>query len=216
MTWVKLDDGFWRHPKVRRALDKPDGLAAVGLWALAQSWIGEEMTDGFVPSRQPVRLLGVDASEAAAILVEIGLWEVTEGGWHVHDYLDYNWSKKRILADRAQRHRLAVKGGLARVKSKDVTGRFSSRAAGPMAGQTAGGPAGRLAGETTRLTTPTTSRAAGNGAGPHGPALAPATGPAPSPVSRSPFSASEGQQDVAVGAARDEAAPRGPLVGGRP
>src|SRR5260221_510740 len=40
--------------------------------------------------------IGGDATESAVKLVEAGLWEETDGGWQVHDYLDYQQSKSQV------------------------------------------------------------------------------------------------------------------------
>lgn len=45
MTWFKLDDGFYDHPKVA---DLPN--AAVGLWVKAAVWCSKHLTDGVVPA----------------------------------------------------------------------------------------------------------------------------------------------------------------------
>ena len=170
MTWTKIDDTFWRHAKVAALLDRPGGRDAVCLWALALSWVGSELTDGMVPKRQPWRLLGDDPTAAVAALVDVGLWERVPDGWRLHDYLVYNPSRAKVLAERQRRHELAVAGGLAKATKVDaegrreVTGEFPSRTAGQAAGTTAGQAAGE------------------------NPAVRLAVSPAPSPVSRSPYS----------------------------
>lgn len=187
MTWVKVSDDFWRHPKVRRLLDRPLGPAALGLWVAAQSWIGEELTDGFVPDRQPTRLMGADVSDLVEELVLVGLWERAIGGWQVHDYLDYNPSRAQVDDDRERRHELAIDGGKARAKTglRDGDGRFvSSRTAGDESSGTAGVPAGVPAGPSAGPS----SRTAGPPAGKSpavAPAVRPAVEPAPYPVTRS-------------------------------
>lgn len=113
--WSKLDDRFWRHPKVRRLLDMgPRGFAAIGLWTITQSWIGEELTDGRIPSRQPMRLLGDDPAAAIEALIGVGLWERAGDDFQVHGYLDYNPSRAQVLADRAQRSEAGKLGAKAR------------------------------------------------------------------------------------------------------
>ena len=78
MTYFKVDDHFHSHPKI---LDL--GLEAIGLWTLAGSWSGEQLTDGFIPSSLIARLGG--SPEIAQALVDAGLWEITEGGYLFHD-----------------------------------------------------------------------------------------------------------------------------------
>lgn len=85
MSWVKVDDQFFRHPKVLAAGRDARDLYLVGLCYCAQG-----LTDGFIPS-QALRVLAAEAEidtgpASAARLVETGLWEPTEGGYTVHDY----------------------------------------------------------------------------------------------------------------------------------
>lgn len=106
MPWFKTDDGFWRHPKVRR-LGK-DRLPAVGLWELAGTWccdnIATNVTDGFVPTEQ------VDQWDPkhryAKRLVDVGLWTAAEvdgeAGYLFHDWTDYNPTRADIEAEREE------------------------------------------------------------------------------------------------------------------
>lgn len=86
MTWVKLDDNVLDHPKFI-TLDNE----ALVLWLAGLTYCNQHRTDGVLPA--PVvgalahrrQLSHVDPH----VLVRAGLWEVTEGGFVVHDYLDY-------------------------------------------------------------------------------------------------------------------------------
>lgn len=88
MGWARLDDGFYDHPKVVGL-----SLDAIGLYALALTWAHRHMgaagAVGFVPVAQVTRLAGSRAKRTAAALVESGLWEVSAGGWLIHDFEDY-------------------------------------------------------------------------------------------------------------------------------
>jgi hypothetical protein len=110
MAWVKVDDQFFRHPKVMAAGRDARDLYLVGLCYCAQS-----LTDGFVPS-QAVRVLAAEAEidtgpASAARLVEVGLWEPTEAGYRVHDYLEYQPSKDQVLHTREVRAEAGRRGG---------------------------------------------------------------------------------------------------------
>jgi hypothetical protein len=105
MSWAKVDDSLWRHPKI----DALEGnLAALGLWTLTLSWVADTLTDGFIPQQRVTKLTGADVNLLAADLVAAGLWEVAPGGWRIHDYLDYNPDADTVRARReAGRVRLA-------------------------------------------------------------------------------------------------------------
>jgi hypothetical protein len=110
MAWVKLDDQFFRHPKVLAAGRDARDLYMVGLCYCAQG-----LTDGFIPS-QAVRVLAAEAEidtgpASAARLVDVGLWEPIDGGYAIHDYHEYQPSKERVLATREARAEAGSRGG---------------------------------------------------------------------------------------------------------
>jgi hypothetical protein len=77
MVWSKTDDKLHSHHKAKRALkghpDKRRDAATMGVWVLAQSYAGDNRTDGYVPVDELERW--DDHPEAlAARLVESGLW----------------------------------------------------------------------------------------------------------------------------------------------
>jgi hypothetical protein len=101
VTWVKLDDQSWAHPKVVAA-----GFAAWGLNCRAMCWCASLETDGFVP-RLILNQFGARSSRLADKLVTVGLWEddAERDGWKIHDFLDYNPSR----AENAQRRTTEAK-----------------------------------------------------------------------------------------------------------
>lgn len=86
-VFTRLDDHFWAHPKV---LNCSDG--AIALWVRALSWVGFQLTDGFVP-HQCLRLLRGRKRDADR-LVAAGLWVRGECdgqlGYWFHDFTDWN------------------------------------------------------------------------------------------------------------------------------
>lgn len=108
MTWFKVDDGFWSHPKVLRL-----SADAVALWVRAGSWCGNQLTDGVIPAE----ILPVLGAKKRAIteLVFAGLWLITDDGYQFHDWADYQPSREEVLeerrrnADRQKRHRENLK-----------------------------------------------------------------------------------------------------------
>jgi hypothetical protein len=110
MAWVKMDDQFFRHPKVMSAGRDARDLYLVGLCYCAQS-----LTDGFIP-RVALRVLGaeaeIDQAQASADrLVEVGLWELAAEGYMVHDYHRYQPTRERVLATREVRAEAGSRGG---------------------------------------------------------------------------------------------------------
>jgi hypothetical protein len=97
MPWIRLDDQFPDHPKVIDA-----GPLAAWLYVCGIGYCNRLLTDGHIPSGQVRKLADVDnAGELAATLVRVGLWEEVEGGYRIHDYLDYQPSAEQVKAERA-------------------------------------------------------------------------------------------------------------------
>lgn len=94
MPWFKVDDSFHSHPKAMAA-----GPAALGLWVIAGSWSGANLTDGFVPDYVLPRL-AEGARELADTLVTSGLWRRAKGGFRFHDWGVYQPSKEEVLEER--------------------------------------------------------------------------------------------------------------------
>lgn len=100
MAWVRIDDHLHAHPKFKAAWEQEP--ASVGLELFALSHSAAYLTDGhideiFVRSwfRTPNRL-----RRAVDALVNAQLWVPNGNGWEIHDYLEYNESRDRILARR--------------------------------------------------------------------------------------------------------------------
>lgn len=129
MSWVKLDDKLWSHPKIA-ALE----ARALKLWLFGLCWCNQQETDGVIPRAMLAQLGGTP--KLAGELVKVGLWHATPTGWEVHDYLVYQPSKARLEAERGRikervaRHRqgptsAACNGVTATVTNADVTGAVS-------------------------------------------------------------------------------------------
>lgn len=102
MTWFKVDDGFWSHPKTMQLPDQ-DRLAAIGLWVSAGAWCAKYNTYGRVPK---VFLTGLaHAPESLAVaLVSAGLWRETDDGWafvHWRKWQDGDYRKNIPVRVRA-------------------------------------------------------------------------------------------------------------------
>jgi uncharacterized phage protein (TIGR02220 family) len=124
MAWVRLDDGFPDHPKVVKV-----GPLGETLQVRALCYAGRHLTDGFIPLEAVQRLtvgLGRTKEKWSSLMVKAGLWEERDGGFVVHDYLEYNPSRDEVLEARRVAEERSRKGGLARAEqAKRERGRFS-------------------------------------------------------------------------------------------
>lgn len=98
MTWFKVDDSFYDHPKV---FDLPD--TAVALWTRAGCWSARNGTGGHIPARLPNRLCE-DPDTAVQALIDAGLWErVKGGGYRFHDWDDYQPTRDEAASARTKK-----------------------------------------------------------------------------------------------------------------
>lgn len=122
MAWVRLSDDFYDHPKFDKA-----GVLGIALFAAGLAWANRNLTDGFIPRKKALGLLDFEdvveavrnadrnavtnvtdndaltlcvARNAVQALVDAGLWHVEEGGYRIHDYLEYQGSREQIEASR--------------------------------------------------------------------------------------------------------------------
>ena len=93
MTYFRVDDHFHSHQKVLTL-----GLEAIGLWTLAGSWSGEQLTDGFIPAALVMRL--GSSLTVANDLVSSGLWEEVEGGFLFHGWSSHNQTRAQVIESR--------------------------------------------------------------------------------------------------------------------
>lgn len=111
MTWFKVDDQLHAHRKVAELESGKHFAEAIALWTLAGSWCASQLADGAVPASQLRRLVPFDARKAAAELVRVGLWEVTETGYRFRSWHEYQPSRDSVesrraaTTDRVRRHR---------------------------------------------------------------------------------------------------------------
>ena len=111
MGWSKFGDEFALHRKVRPLSD-----AAFRLHVTAIIHATRDSTNGAVDAefiRDLPRVRGT--KKIIAELVNSGVWDEVEGGWEIHDYLDYNFS-----ADQAERHREKSRERQRRKRERDL------------------------------------------------------------------------------------------------
>lgn len=97
MTWTRLDDHFLDHPKILAA-----GERAELLHIHALLYCNKHLTDGFVPEAAISHLLHAPQRQAVQRLIELCIWVVVDGGYQIHDFLDWNPSREAVLTLRAQ------------------------------------------------------------------------------------------------------------------
>jgi hypothetical protein len=127
MAWVRLDDGFMRHPKAQAA-----GVQGRALFISGLCWCAANRVNGHIPEAV-VPLLAFEAGvkpAVAAALVKNRLWHPTgetcssedcpahsaavqEGEYVVHDICFYQPTKEWTEARRQARAEAGRKGGVA-------------------------------------------------------------------------------------------------------
>ena len=101
MSWAKLDDRFWIHPKVMAI-----GNEGAGVLARMLSYCGCFLTNGLVPG-DAVQIICPNR-ELLERMNDLDVIELRESGSvMIRDYLDYNPPREKVLADReAARERM--------------------------------------------------------------------------------------------------------------
>ena len=108
MAWVRIESSVARHGKFLRA-----GPAASWLWLCSLAYCQEGLTDGFIPF-EALEHLGVKGARGLrAKLVQERLWEEVDGGWMVHDYLQWNRNADTVRTIQATRRQAGANGGKA-------------------------------------------------------------------------------------------------------
>lgn len=96
MPWAKLDDRMPWSRKIQPLSDRAFRLYITGI-----AFCAAELTDGFISDANVALLpLKRGRTDAARELVANKLWEEVEGGYMVHDFLDYNRSAARMKQER--------------------------------------------------------------------------------------------------------------------
>ncbi|MFC7582466.1 hypothetical protein ACFQYP_00650 [Nonomuraea antimicrobica] len=99
MPWVRVDDQFPMHRKVRPLSDK-----AFRLYMSALCWANANLTDGTIRTHEITYVSDVSSPRRyARELCDAGLWSKTNEGWQIHDYLEYQASAIKIREERANK-----------------------------------------------------------------------------------------------------------------
>lgn len=132
MSWARFDDQYPDHPKIVKV-----GPLGMALHTAAICYCARYLTDGFVPSAMMPRLVSFDGisvtrngvtnavtnEDVTNELVEVGLLEVVEGGFQVHDYAQYNPSSEQVKAEKAENAR---RQAVWRERNRGENGKFVS------------------------------------------------------------------------------------------
>jgi hypothetical protein len=123
MPWFAIDDGFYSHPKVRKA-----GNAAAGLFCRLGAFSAKHSTNGQIDG-----VVARDYGTAAQLakLVTVGMLhdephacdstrclQPPIGGYAIHDYLFYNRSRKQVEAAREAGRKRQQKGRDAQAEAR--------------------------------------------------------------------------------------------------
>jgi len=132
MSWAKIDDQFSEHPKVLEA-----GPLAGWLYVRGLCYAAKYLTDGFISDAQAqqMTLFAGSSPELLKKLVDCSLWDRVNGGYQIHDYLDYNPTAASVKAEReAAKARMQKKRGKKEVfarTSPELQENFAGSSASP-------------------------------------------------------------------------------------
>lgn len=107
--YVQLVNGFYANEKVQE-LARSGRMDAVGVFCMSLAYCGDHLTDGFVPRRAMLYVIGATGEQVNA-LCDVGMLEEVEEGWLIHDYTAHNRTKEQVLharkksAERVAKHR---------------------------------------------------------------------------------------------------------------
>ena len=121
LPWVRLDANIGTHDKTLELLDHRDGARAFTLYVCALGWAGGHGTDGLIP-RHALRAVAPSLrapEKRARVLVDVGLWEYVEAGWHIRNYLERQQSSLVSEAVSAQKSAAARKANCIRWHGSD-------------------------------------------------------------------------------------------------
>jgi len=100
VPWARFADDYLGNPKLARL-----STAAIALDMASIIYSARDLRDGYLTDhdvRAIAALLHLRRWEPATDeLVVVHRWVVVPGGWEIHDYLDYQPSRAKVLAERA-------------------------------------------------------------------------------------------------------------------
>jgi hypothetical protein len=101
MPWFKLDDRVHCHPKTLAAGDE-----AFGVFCRLGSYASQHGTNGFISDDAAKSI--TRKQRVLDRLVQVGFLERVDGGYQIHDFLDWNPSAEKVRQERdSARQRMA-------------------------------------------------------------------------------------------------------------
>lgn len=102
--WVRLDTGLPDHPKMLALIHGKKHKAALA-YVLGLAYSGRHGLNGYIPG---AALPYIHATKKdAQALCEVGLWHMTDTGYEINDWSDYQLSTEE-MAERSARARAAA------------------------------------------------------------------------------------------------------------
>jgi len=146
MAWAKIDDQFYMSLKNARMDRDEQDLYLAGI-----VYCNGQLTDGFIPASKLTLLCAwakipseanaeANAQAIASRLVEHEYWELVDGGYVVHDFLDWNMSRAEVLALRKTRSEAGKRGGKASRVAREASAVANGEANAVALGQAKSNP----------------------------------------------------------------------------
>lgn len=131
MSWGAIDDGMVDHEKWR-ALEKNrrEWADCLALWMCVFCYSNRVGSDGFIDFDRLARIscFGSRAKSIAKRLHEVGLIDLEDDGFRLHDYLEYNPSKERRDARKALKKKRDSRYRTGKTGKRDASHGASKRA----------------------------------------------------------------------------------------
>lgn len=161
MVWARIDDAILDNPKVAKAGVIGLAMHVAGITyscrnltdGFVPSSVARRLVDVSELATEVLRYTDTIPSVASSLsdvardippmmgdavaedLVDIGLWEKVNGGYQIHDFLDYNPSRAQVEAERIKKANAGAKG--AQKRWQKAGNSVAGAMAGPLAGSMA-------------------------------------------------------------------------------
>ena len=86
LPWIRLETNLPSNPKILQLVSEGRHRAAF-VYVCGLAYVGQHGLDGFVPKVALPLIHG--SKNDAALLVAVGLWRTSPGGWLINGWADY-------------------------------------------------------------------------------------------------------------------------------